>query len=509
MRDRRATGKTASLLVAIAALVMLPLMPNIGFSSPVHADDVSEGLAQTGPSLTITEIESGLANSTTSALTPVTMRVTVESAQDIAGIQFKTLYDGQELTVGAGGVTRRSPPGFLFRSSVQNPDGFISVATAASRGTGNGNLVIADITFIPNIGPGQCADLTLAEVVAVDDSVPPEFVSVAPVHGSICVVDDEVVGAPIEVQPTQANAVPDEIITLELWTNSTTTEPISGVELYLDFDPTYLQVVDSKDSIAGVQIQHDAAALPIELVNTVNNSAGEIVFSSGDLSAPFPVGSFKVASITFKAISPTPESQGTLVKFSFSENRVTKVSGAGNVILGEHHDSLVTVHEVKLTVQFGLQGGLRTDEGWKIPVTVNLFTPGADPLLDTPELQHKAVAEKLGDKAQVVLTGITPSTYDVSVDSETTLLSLRRGVVVPREGATANLGALLEGDANGSCLVDILDFTLLGGSFLQSTGDAAFQQLADFDRTGVVNILDFTLLAENFLKMCPVVVPQP
>jgi hypothetical protein len=154
-----------------------------------------------GPSLTITEVTTGLPNATATALTSVIMRVTVESAEDVAGIQFEVLYDGQTVTVPENGVARRSPPGFLFRSNIDNAKGRVSVATAASQGSGQSSLIVAEITFLPTVGPGECTDLTLAEIVAVNESVPPEFISVAPVHGSICVEGAEGVDAPVELRP--------------------------------------------------------------------------------------------------------------------------------------------------------------------------------------------------------------------------------------------------------------------------------------------------------------------
>jgi len=63
---------------------------------------------------------------------------------------------------------------------------------------------------------------------------------------------------------------------------------------------------------------------------------------------------------------------------------------------------------------------------------------------------------------------------------------------------TTTTATLLEGDANGNNLVNIIDFSLLATAFGKATGQQGFNALTDFSNDGLVNILDFSLLASNF-----------
>ena len=99
------------------------------------------------------------------------------------------------------------------------------------------------------------------------------------------------------------------------------------------------------------------------------------------------------------------------------------------------------------------------------------------------------------------------ASFDVTIDSEHALANVLRNVQVQASTKTLFFGTLLEGDANDSGVVDILDFTLLAQAFLTCDGDSRYDSSTDFDRSGCVNILDFTLFAKNFLKASPAPAP--
>ncbi|MCL0037058.1 hypothetical protein M1N15_00295 [Dehalococcoidia bacterium] len=153
-----------------------------------------------------------------------------------------------------------------------------------------------------------------------------------------------------------------------------------------------------------------------------------------------------------------------------------------------------------------LQGGARPPEGWEIPVTINFFEPGADVLADTPVKSLTVTTVKVEDRA-VAQVSIAPGTYDVTVAGETTLINVRRNVEIAAPDLVVDMGTLLEGNANGDQVINMIDFSILAGSFGRHEGDVDFTKGADFDRNGAINMIDFSLLAGNFGETSPVEVP--
>ncbi|MEM7681262.1 MAG: dockerin type I domain-containing protein [Planctomycetota bacterium] len=69
--------------------------------------------------------------------------------------------------------------------------------------------------------------------------------------------------------------------------------------------------------------------------------------------------------------------------------------------------------------------------------------------------------------------------------------------------------SLLQGDANGDGVVDLLDFDILAQNFGQGPGFPDGASGGDFNGDGVVDLLDFDVLAQNFGASTPGVVPTP
>jgi hypothetical protein len=66
---------------------------------------------------------------------------------------------------------------------------------------------------------------------------------------------------------------------------------------------------------------------------------------------------------------------------------------------------------------------------------------------------------------------------------------------------------LLEGNADGNDIVNILDFSTMVPTFLKSLGQDGYNASADFDRNDIVNIFDFSAMVPNFLVSSPIEVP--
>jgi len=98
-------------------------------------------------------------------------------------------------------------------------------------------------------------------------------------------------------------------------------QPVRGMDVYLDFDPAKLEVIDQDDSQEGVQIS-PAGAFGVILQNSVDNAAGRIAFSAGS-QENLPSWDFAVTAIRFKAKAATETT--TAVTFSTSPERTTLV----------------------------------------------------------------------------------------------------------------------------------------------------------------------------------------
>jgi hypothetical protein len=315
--------------------------------------------------------------------------------------------------------------------------------------------------------------------------------------------------APVELKAETTTARVGKNFALEIWTNATTSQAITGVEVYLNFDPSLLEVVDSQPS-SGVQIEPDRSSLDTVLANAVYNTQGQVTYGAGKLAAPFPTSTFRVATIHFTAKQPTPDGTPTEVKFSFEGTRSTIVDFGGNHITGQHVDASVTLVQATVTGQVVLQGGSRPDGGWQVPLEVKFFTTSSDPLVDTPvetfnlTTQIAETDPQTGKPLTAIFTIASApiGSYDITVDSPHTLMTIKRNVAIVDGQTSVDFGPLLEGDANDDGKINISDFGILGATF----GGLADSR-ADFDRNGIVNISDFGLLAVNYAKMSPIDAP--
>jgi hypothetical protein len=79
-------------------------------------------------------------------------------------------------------------------------------------------------------------------------------------------------------------------------------QAINNVELYLEFDPAVLVVVDASGNPV-TAIEPDLSALNTVLWNEVDNSRGQIRYDAGQLTRTPPSGAFRVATVHFKKLA--------------------------------------------------------------------------------------------------------------------------------------------------------------------------------------------------------------
>jgi hypothetical protein len=283
---------------------------------------------------------------------------------------------------------------------------------------------------------------------------------------------------------------------------------VLGVDVFLNFDPTRLAVVDMDGGTTGIQIT-PGTALNTVLTNSSDNALGTITFGAGKMSAPFPSGTFTVATIRFQALAVTTPT--TVVSFATIGARKTSVTNGFSDVTGTLTGATIQIIPPGANVNISvlLQGGSRPDSGWIIPLTVKLFAPGANVMTAPSVYTFNLTAAKSGGYANLQCTGVIPGIYDITSVSEHTLLNVRRNVMILATSNMVNMGTLLEGNANNDDRVNIQDFGLLVVSYGRGKGQSGYNAMADFDRNDNVNIFDFGLLAMNYLKIAPIEVTGP
>ena len=142
-------------------------------------------------------------------------------------------------------------------------------------------------------------------------------------------------------------------------------------------------------------------------------------------------------------------------------------------------------------------------------MTVKFFTPGADVLNDTPTYEFRLTTAKsvAGSAAVCAATGIAPGSYDITARSGSTLMNVKRSVVVSAPNTSVDLGTLLEGNANQDNMVNLDDYAILSRCWLSSKTQAEYDVRTDFDRNGLIDVADLCLLAANWLRSSPVEIP--
>ena len=162
--------------------------------------------------------------------------------------------------------------------------------------------------------------------------------------------------------------------------------------------------------------------------------------------------------------------------------------------------------EAVASISVVLQGGGRPDAAWAVPLTFKFFSAGSDVLNDAPIYEFNLTTTKSAteDVAVCEVSGVAPGTYDITAASESTLMNVKRGVVISAPQTSVDLGTLLEGNANQDNIVDLDDYALLSICWLAATAQAAYDVGTDFDRNGLINAADLCLLAANWLSSSPV-----
>jgi hypothetical protein len=124
-------------------------------------------------------------------------------------------------------------------------------------------------------------------------------------------------------------------------------EGIDAVDLFaLRYDAKVLEVIDANPAVSGVQIS-PGSILPLTIVNTVDTTAGSIVFSQAVMGGTSYNGKGKLASVSFRA-----KAKGTAkVAFDFRSGSTTDTNVAARGADDQGRDSLTSVSNASFTVK--------------------------------------------------------------------------------------------------------------------------------------------------------------
>ena len=287
--------------------------------------------------------------------------------------------------------------------------------------------------------------------------------------------------------PASVNTAVNSLFTLDVMLE-TGAQPVNSVELYLTFNPALVRIVDTSGNPASA-IDSDLNNLTTPLINTANNSTGQIRYDAGRLTGAPPTGTFRVATIRFKALA---ETSGTPVSFVAA----TDVFYQGTSVLGAREGCNVQVVSQCLTGKAALQS--HTSPAGH-PVRLSRFTPGGA----IPLASYNAVLDANGG---FTVCNIPGGVFDFQLKGAHSLSVRRTNMSVP-SGASIDFCTLLEGDASDDDRISGVDFSLVATAYNKQSGETGFDARTDFNDDGRISGVDFSLLATNYNRTGPLPCP--
>lgn len=153
--------------------------------------------------------------------------------------------------------------------------------------------------------------------------------------------DSAAEGVEIQLRTSQQVYKVEDIFEVEIFLNNSKQTMIDSINLKIEFDPKYLQVMDFDDDNwikRDINIYdggfHEDFPFDYQIQNQANNDKGEIIYHNGFSYMTIPPSGI-LAIIKFQAISPTNELP---IKFKVPKDafdRATSVSYLGKDILGD------------------------------------------------------------------------------------------------------------------------------------------------------------------------------
>nr|MBC7244150.1 DNRLRE domain-containing protein [Chloroflexota bacterium] len=146
----------------------------------------------------------------------------------------------------------------------------------------------------------------------------------------------------MRISPPSVSVAKDDIFTVDIMVDAGD-EDIIAVFMYLDFNPLYLRVVDASGNPTST-IEVNGALFDFVTKNTVDNATGQIDLWAGVApGTPEPSGTFRVATIRFKALWGTGGASTPLVFVSRGGDPTAVYNLEGNEVLAGVQNGHITI----------------------------------------------------------------------------------------------------------------------------------------------------------------------
>jgi len=263
-------------------------------------------------------------------------------------------------------------------------------------------------------------------------------------------------------------------------------QPIDSVDATITFDPAFLQVVDARGNPATTMSA--GAALPMPLINRVDNEAGKIAFGAvrrlGDAS---PAGDLLLGTIRFRALAQTLSPDGTTLAFG----EISQAYAGGLPILEGVEKGQVIIQAPWFTGKVAFEGrGSPPNRRWAGQLLNVTLTDESGNTLRT-------FTTTTDENGYFALLSPPSGTFNLQVKGANTLSAWRGRVMLPASDII-DFGRLRAGDANGDDQITDADLALLNVAYGGRPTQPAWDRRADFNGDDSVDVADFSLLTANY-----------
>ncbi|MFM7581613.1 MAG: CARDB domain-containing protein, partial [Caldilinea sp.] len=253
----------------------------------------------------------------------------------------------------------------------------------------------------------------------------------------------------LAISPAQSRVTVGDTFTVAVEVN--TQQPVDGASAAIDFDPTYVQVLEI---VPG-------QTLTMSLQDTYSNEKGTIQFAAGTLNPLFPTSNFTLMTIKLVAIGETEQ---TAFTFRTGELLASDVTYGGISILDDVAPGSVTIKPLFPITVVPETPTPQTPTATQTPQTPQTPTPQTPTATQTP-IPETATPQTPQAPADVELMALVPDQGLAGLSNEITLhgKGLRADTVVWIGGINLREFALI--DPQGTRAKAVVPANLPSGTY--------------------------------------------